>query len=157
MAQASGGWMPKTLWNAESRQELIDRLNRLSSDKTPLWGRMNAPQMVNHLVGWMRMANGELRTAPLNRPIRYPPLKQLIIYWLPWPKDLPTAPELLSRQKYDLAGEQASFSRYLSAFERKPDRKVVWPEHPAFGNLTANQWGVLGYRHTDHHLRQFGV
>jgi hypothetical protein len=105
----------------------------------------------------MKMANGELRTAPLNRPIRYPPLKQLIIYWLPWPKDLPTAPELLSREKYDLAGEQASFSRYLSAFERKPDRKVVWPEHPAFGNLTANQWGVLGYRHTDHHLRQFGV
>src|SRR3954466_14008665 len=138
MAQASGGWMPKTLWNAESRQELIDRLNRLSPDKTPLWGRMNAPQMVNHLVGWMRMANGELPTAPLNRPIRYPGLKQLIIYWMPGPIALPTAPELLSREKYDFAGEQASFCRYLNAFERKPSAKAAWPSSSAFGKPSSD-------------------
>src|SRR5438045_9746432 len=90
--------MPKTLWNAGSRQELLDRLGRLKPDARPLWGRMNAPQMVAHLVGWMRMATGELLTAPLNRPIRYPPLKQMIIYWLPRPKGVPTAPELISRE-----------------------------------------------------------
>ena len=33
----------------------------------------------------------------------------------------------------------------------------VWPEHPAFGSLTHRAWGVLKYRHADHHLRQFGV
>jgi len=26
-----------------------------------------------------------------------------------------------------------------------------------FGRLSAKQWGVLMYRHVDHHLRQFGV
>ncbi len=31
------------------------------------------------------------------------------------------------------------------------------PEHPAFGTMTARRWGAIGYRHTDHHLRQFGV
>ena len=25
------------------------------------------------------------------------------------------------------------------------------------GTLTAQQWGILAYRHTDHHLRQFGA
>ena len=30
-------------------------------------------------------------------------------------------------------------------------------EHPAFGRLTYNQYGALMARHTDHHLRQFGV
>ncbi len=149
--------MPKTLWNAGSRQELLDRLGRLKPDARPLWGRMNAPQMVAHLVGWMRMATGELLTAPLNRPIRYPPLKQMIIYWLPWPKGVPTAPELISREQYDFASEHASFCRYLESFDERPDPKKIWPEHPAFGSLTTREWGVLGYRHTDHHLRQFGV
>jgi hypothetical protein len=32
-----------------------------------------------------------------------------------------------------------------------------WPEHPAFGKLTERAWGVLVYRHMDHHLRQFGA
>ncbi|MEO6592591.1 MAG: hypothetical protein ABIO52_09730 [Gemmatimonadaceae bacterium] len=32
-----------------------------------------------------------------------------------------------------------------------------FPEHPAFGQLTPKAWGVLGYRHIDHHFRQFGV
>ena len=31
------------------------------------------------------------------------------------------------------------------------------PAHPIFGPLTVRQWGVQGYKHTDHHLRQFGV
>jgi len=30
-----------------------------------------------------------------------------------------------------------------------------WPEHPAFGALSRRAWGVLIYRHMDHHLRQF--
>lgn len=149
--------MPKTLWDADSRKELVDRLNRLKPDARPLWGRMNAGQMVAHLVGWMRMANGELKTAPLHRPIRYPLVKQMIIYWLPWPKGVPTAPELLSREEYDFAGEAAAFRRYLNAYAKRPDPKSVWPEHPAFGNLNTKEWGALGYRHTDHHFRQFGV
>lgn len=54
--------MPKSLWNAEARQELLDRLARLKPDARQLWGGMNAPQMLAHLVDWMQMAKGELRT-----------------------------------------------------------------------------------------------
>jgi hypothetical protein len=32
-----------------------------------------------------------------------------------------------------------------------------WPEHPAFGALSKRAWGVLIYRHMDHHLKQFGA
>jgi len=148
--------MPKTLWNDRSRRELLERFDRLKPDATPLWGKMNASQMVGHLVDWMKMANGELVTAPLNRPLRFPLIKQVVIYWLPWPKGVPTAPELLSKNQRDFVGEHAVFRRYLATVE-KPDAKKVWPEHPAFGALNTREWGALGYRHTDHHLRQFGV
>ncbi|WP_407534605.1 DinB family protein [Elizabethkingia miricola] len=29
--------------------------------------------------------------------------------------------------------------------------------HPAFGNISTNEWGIAAYKHMDHHLRQFGV
>ena len=30
-------------------------------------------------------------------------------------------------------------------------------EHPAFGDISYDDYGVLIAKHTDHHLRQFGV
>ena len=41
--------------------------------------------------------------------------------------------------------------------ELKTANKNLRPVHPAFGDITTQAWGVLAYRHTDHHLRQFGV
>jgi hypothetical protein len=32
-----------------------------------------------------------------------------------------------------------------------------WPVHPIFGTLSPLAWGVLVYRHVDHHFTQFGV
>lgn len=148
--------MPKSLWNAEARQELLDRLARLKPDARQLWGGMNAPQMLAHLVDWMQMAKGELRTKEKRLPLRYPMVKQLVIYWLPFPRGVPTAPELIGREASDWAGEYAAVCRHVESFE-KLDQKSGWPVHPAFGKLTPRAWGVLGYRHIDHHLRQFGV
>ena len=147
--------MPKSLWNARSREELIARLDRLKPDATPLWGRMSAPQTLAHLTGWMLMANGDLPIKPRNMIIRHSPIKQLLIYWIPFPKGVPTAKELIDRTQLDWSVEKAEIRRYIETFETNAGR--TWPDHPAFGTLTPAAWGVLGYRHTDHHLRQFGV
>ena len=148
--------MSKSLWNAQTRLELLDRLARLNPDAAPLWGTMNAPQMLAHLVDWMEMARGGIHAAGRKSPLRYPPLKQLAIYWLPFPRGVPTAPELISRKPSDWVSEHAAVCRHIGSFERV-DPKAIWPEHPVFGKLTPNAWGVFGYRHMDHHLRQFGA
>ena len=148
--------MRKSLWNAQARLELLDRLERLSPSASPLWGRMNAPQMLAHLVDWMEMLRGGIHTVGRKSPLRYPPLKQLAVYWLPFPKGVPTSPELISRKPSDWATEHAALCRHISSFENA-DRTAIWPEHPIFGKMTPNAWGVFGYRHTDHHLRQFGA
>ena len=148
--------MQKTLTNARVRHELLDRLERLNPDATPRLGTMNAPQMLAHLVDWMQMAKGELETAVGNRVVRYPPLKQLVIYWLPFPKGIPTAPELIRRQPSAWAVEHAVMCRHIESFAKR-DPNATWPVHPAFGKLSRRAWGVLAYRHTDHHLRQFGT
>jgi hypothetical protein len=147
--------MRKSLWNESSRIELVSRIERLEPDARPLWGKFTAPQMLAHLNDWMSMVSGDLATRNWRTILRRSPVKQLVIYWLPWPKGVPTAKELLAREPAEWSTERAELCRQLESFETH--RGKSFPAHPAFGNLTADAWGVLGYRHTDHHLRQFGV
>jgi hypothetical protein len=146
----------KTMWNASDRKELGDRLSRLEPGASRRWGTMTAPQMLAHLTDALRMAVGEIAIPSKKLPIRYTPLKQLIIYWLPFPKGAPTAPEIVSRVAADWPSECATLAGLMQRFAER-DRAARWPDHPAFGRLTGNAWGVLVYRHMDHHFRQFGV
>jgi len=148
--------MRKSMANAVGRQELLERLGRLRPEASPRWGRMTAPQMLAHLSDWMLMASGELPVAAKNVVLRHAPIKQLAIYWLPFPKGVPTAPELLARTPSEWDVECASLRERVRSFDKLYARSL-WPDHPVFGSMSPDAWGVLGYRHMDHHLRQFGV
>jgi Protein of unknown function (DUF1569) len=146
----------KSMWADDRRQEIKDRVARVTPDRKPRWGRMSAAQMVCHLAESLKMTLGELPVMRKRVPIRYPPLKQLIVYMAPFPKNMPTAPELLARAPRDW---QADVTDLLALVDRLTPRGASgrWPEHPAFGPLSERAWGVLVYRHMDHHLKQFGV
>jgi len=146
----------KTMFDDSARSEILSRINSVQTGAKPQWGKMNAERMLSHITESMKMAMGELETKSKKLPIRFFPLKQLIIYVAPFPKGAPTAPELLPSDERTLERSKTELARLLSAFaERKGSNK--WPEHPAFGRLTTRAWGVLSYKHLDHHLRQFGV
>jgi hypothetical protein len=152
----AGVEMRRSLADAAARQQLVDRLGRLRPEAQPIWGRMTASRMLAHLTDWMLMASGDLVVAEKKVVLRYPPIKQLAIYWLPFPKGVPTAPELLARKPAEWELERATLRERIESFETL-FRKTQWPHHPVFGTMTPHSWSVLGYRHTDHHLRQFGV
>jgi hypothetical protein len=137
-------------------RELQDRVQRLTPQQPPQWGKMSAAQMVAHLADSLRMASGELEVAPKKLPLRFSPLKELVLYVLPIPKGLPTAPELIRRKPRDWSMEIADLREQLNGLVER-GAEALAPSHPAFGALSPKQWGVLVYRHMDHHLRQFGV
>jgi hypothetical protein len=146
-----------TLWDPAARRALADRAGRLAPDARPRWGRFTAPEMVAHLVQSLKMASGEVPTGPKGpRALRRFPLKQLVVYVLPVPKGVRTAPELLARAPQSWNGEVEEFRAMLERFALK-SRGDAWPDHPAFGAMSARGWGVLTWKHLDHHLRQFGV
>ena len=146
----------KTIWNAADRLQLHDRLTALRPDAIRRWGTMSTAQMTAHLSDSLRMVLGDLPCTPKKLPLRFPPLKQLIVYWLPWPEGAPTAPELISRAPASLPAEIAEVASLLERLARQP-AGTAFPDHPAFGRLSRRAWGVLVYRHMDHHLTQFGV
>jgi hypothetical protein len=146
----------KSALEEEGQKDLLSRIDRIKEGATPRWGKFTAGAMLTHLIDSSRMATGDLVTRSKNLPIRYFPLKQLFIYLLPFPKGLPTSPELLRATPEPVDAAKLELQRRIADLPRFA-REGRWPQHPAFGNLSTRAWGVLTYRHFDHHLRQFGV
>jgi hypothetical protein len=146
----------KTVFDDASRSSLLSRIEAITTDTRPRWGKMSSAQMLSHLVESARMALGEMTPKPKHLPLRYFPLKQLIIYWFPFPKGAPTAPELLPSDHGTVERSKAELPRLLRLIAER-HAQTEWPAHPAFGNLNRKAWGALTYKHFDHHLRQFGV
>ena len=45
----------------------------------------------------------------------------------------------------------------IEQFFNTDKSELVSRPHPFFGKMTAEEWGMLGYKHLDHHLKQFDV
>src|SRR5262245_66315820 len=96
----------KTLWSETDRNELVVRLARLNVESKPLWGKMNCEQMLAHLADGFRMTLGDLAPQSKGGPLRFAPIKKLVIYWLPFPKGAPTAQELIARPSEGIRSEE---------------------------------------------------
>ena len=150
--------------NDADRAALVNRLRSLSVSSTGRWGSMDVVGMLQHLRLAALMAAGELQVPSANkRAFQVFPLKHLIIYVLPFPKGAPTAPELKPTTP-DLKAEVAALfeqerAALLELLERLGTgvRVGAGPDHPLFGPLSRREWGVATYKHTDHHLKQFGA
>lgn len=152
----------RSLWRTGDRRALAARLERLTPDRAPRWGRLTAPQMIAHLIDAARLGLGEVETPRRNRGwshvLRFPPAKQLFVYLLPFPRHAPGPRALFATPPSDWTGDLATLQALM---ERLAAQAADWqgplPSHPYFGRLSVRAWGVLGFKHTDHHLRQFGV
>ncbi len=101
------------------------------------------------------MASGELQVPAQPLPLQFL-IRPLFIHLLPFPRRAPTAPLLLAREPADWSRDVATLRAAIDAVREPPPGTAV-PVHPAFGTISARDWGVLGYKHINHHFRQFGI
>jgi hypothetical protein len=120
---------------------------------------MNVNQMVSHLiqVGTMPFeASLPDKSNFLTRRV----IRPLAFYVLPMPKEVKTSPELDQTEQGRKPGNFEEDKRLLLEYlnrlaELQPDAACEY--HPFFGKMSAKDWQLMAYKHTDHHLRQFGV
>ena len=118
---------------------------------------MHAAQMVCHVADQLRVALGELDTAGKPGLLRFRPLRQLFVYWLPWPKGrIETAPEMLTTMPLEWHDDVSTLHALIEKVGKRAP-VVKWAMHPMFGPLSGREWGVLSWKHLDYHLQQFGV
>ena len=146
-----------SILNDQDRNSINSRLRSLSPSSTRQWGSLEVAAMLHHLQLSARMTLGELEVASVNKRVcQVFPVKHLMLYVLPFPKGAPTAPELKPAVASAMEEERTTLLELLERIGTGP-REGAGPDHPLFGPLTWREWGVLTYKHADHHLKQFGV
>jgi hypothetical protein len=122
---------------------------------------MNAHQAVCHLTDSFQAAMGGKSVSSASGLFQRTLMKFGALYIpAPWPKGVPTRPEIDQCAGGGTAPAQfaADLAKLLATFDGfAASRPGRWPPHPIFGALSQWQWMRWGYLHTDHHLRQFGV
>lgn len=149
--------MAGTLFDPKDRQQILDRVSSLTPESRRRWGRMNATQAVVHMADQLQMALGKIPSGRPRGPLRFAPLRWLSIHLIPWPRGRVKAPrELFTTAPGEFEADLRELRDLVARFAAA-DPNVEWPEHPLFGRLSGRDWGVLAWRHMDHHLTQFGV
>jgi hypothetical protein len=123
---------------------------------------MTAPQMICHLTDSFRSIMGERpsSSAPPFVPRWRQRLMKVVALQLPlpWPRGVKTRPDVDQERggtpPGDFLADVAELIRVCERFATAPGRRAP---HYLFGILTNEEWARWGYKHMDHHLRQFGV
>jgi hypothetical protein len=149
----------KTIFDAETRDELFERLGKLSSQCERQWGKMTPSQMMEHTARVLEMATSD-----------HQPVKQVFIgkaiAWMfkkqflgekPFGKNAPTGPDYKIADEPDLEPTRVRLKELITKFHTAGEEGLDGNVHPFFGRLTGKQWGETQYKHLDHHFRQFGV
>jgi Protein of unknown function (DUF1569) len=144
-----------------SRASLEARIRRLRPDSVRQWGRMTPHQAICHMSDAFRMSLNERQAAPVGG--RLGPLIRFVALSLPlpWPRGrIKTVPEaeqgVGGTPPTDFDRDRAELLRLMARFCAAGPNGFC-PTHPIFGAMTTDKWKRWGYRHMDHHLRQFGV
>ncbi len=146
-----------TVHDSAARERLRRRVEAVSATAEAQWGQMNVAAMFEHLCRSLRMGLGEYPVRPRNRrAFQRFPLKHLLLYVVPFPKNAPTAPELVVAEAGTVESERQSLVELLERAGAAP-AEGAGPVHPLFGQLSRREWGVLLHKHIDHHLSQFGA
>ena len=150
----------KSLRNRQDVDEILARVERLTSATPRLWGKMSAHQMICHLNDAFKLYTGTITAAPPGFPYPSKLLKWGCLFVpVQWPKGFKTVAEVDQERggtpPVDFEKDLAELKGGVNFFTRIP-ASFAWPTHPHLGAMSANEWMRLGYLHTDHHLRQFG-
>jgi len=145
-----------TLRDQGIRSGLIQRLQHLTPETKPQWGKLNAPRLLCHLRDTLDMSLGTVAVPPDNRKaFHHFPLKHLILYVLPFPKGVPTPNELTATSPANFKADRRRVVELIERLAATPHANG--PQHPFFGPLTNEEWNALQWKHISHHLTQFGL
>jgi hypothetical protein len=145
----------KSIFDKVNYDELNNRLQKINVKSTPSWGKMNVVQMLRHLNLTIEAPLGIYQTK--GKPIFFMKLFKSVLYNdKPFGKSDPTPKDFKITDIFNFEPEkEKALTNLKSIFDKGVNGKYL--PHVFFGTITNEQWGMHIYKHTDHHLKQFGV
>ncbi|MCH7398554.1 DUF1569 domain-containing protein [Belliella sp. DSM 107340] len=150
--------MGKSIYDNGAIEDISIRIKGLQEGQMPLWGSMNATEMLFHC----NIGNQAILNAPKSN--QKPTLKQRISKFIFFhiKKDIPKGAR--GAKRFDVKGKidgkkfEEEKSKYLNLLNQfKNLEHKLEAQHPVFGALDHDYWGKFVWKHMDHHLKQFGL
>jgi Protein of unknown function (DUF1569) len=146
-----------TLFNNNEYQNLLQRIEQITPQTQNKWGKMDAAQMLKHLNLGVGGSVNDLKLEDESNILTRSVVKWVVMYVInSFPKSSKTGKSLVVKDTQDFEQEKRTLLMALEKMQAKGENGV-FNAHPLFGKLTGKEWGVLGYKHLNHHLKQFGV
>ena len=146
----------KSIFDLQSKNELLHRIAQLSENSQPQWGKMTVGQMLWHCQFPLKIGIKNKNYRKSGNLFAKLFFKKSLYNDKPWRKNLPTVKIAKTIDLKEFAMEKLLLEQLIEDMHLTKDR-TEWNPHPIFGTFTHEQWGQLEYKHLDHHLNQFGV
>lgn len=149
----------KSVFKKEVTNELVSRINQLTSKTQPNWGKMNVAQMLAHCCVTYEMIFTDKHPKPnaLSKFILKIFVKNTVVSEKPYAKNGRTAPQFLITDEKVFESEKQRLIDFIIQTQKLGEQSFEGKESHSFGSLTSKEWNNMFYKHLDHHLTQFGV
>jgi len=149
----------KNIFDATISEEVIERINQLTPETQPKWGKMNVAQMLAHcnVTYEMVYTDKHPKATGLKRFILKLLVKNAVVSEKPYPQNSRTAPQFLISDEREFNIEKQRLIDYIHKTQELGASHFEGKESNSFGALTAMEWNNSFYKHLEHHLTQFGV
>jgi hypothetical protein len=147
------------IFTNEVAQNIISRIEALSPNIQPKWGKMNAAQMLAHCNVTYEMCyeNKHKKPNAFLRFILTSMVKNSVTNEKPYKQNSQTAPAFLIKSEKDFLKEKSRLIGYIQKTVETGGAAFHMKDSNSFGKLTTEQWNNMFYKHLDHHLKQFGL
>jgi hypothetical protein len=148
----------RSLFEAAARASISDRLNALPPSAVRQWGKMDVAQMLAHCSAALEVGTGDRpRKQAFIGKIFAPFVRSSLLGDKPFGKDSPTDPTFIVGDTRDFASEKQRLLGLVERFCQGGASEAGKHIHSFLGRISGDEWGVMMYKHLDHHLRQFGA
>jgi hypothetical protein len=149
----------RNIFEPNASQEIKQRISHLRPDSERQWGKMNPAQTAAHLCKGMEQALGDVLPPRLliGRLMGGFVKSRALRDDAPMRRNSPTVPGFVVLDDRDFIAERDRLNGLIDRVAAAGPAGCTAHPHSFFGNMTPEQWGILMYKHLDHHLRQFGV
>jgi hypothetical protein len=148
------------IFSEEATAAMVARIQKLTPETQPQWGKMNVSQMLAHCcVTYQYVYEPQKFKKPnfLLAWVLKKFVKDGVCNEVPYKKNTGTAPDFIIKDNRDFNTEKQRLISFIIKAQKDGTSFFDGRESHSFGKLTLQEWNNMFYKHLDHHLTQFGV
>lgn len=150
----------ENIFDAQTAQSYINRINKLTPETPRKWGKMSVDQVLAHMnVAYSFIFEPEKQKKPnfLMKILLQNFVKKKVVSEEPYKQSMPTSPVFIISNNRNFEEEKKKLIGNIQRVQQLGRESFEGKENTSFGKMTAQEWNNMLAKHLNHHLAQFGV